>query len=69
MSRRTTITCDRCGEEIAVNNLKDESAQIHLNPPREYKGYGGQRIDLCLLCYERFVDFLESGAKMEGENR
>lgn len=65
MSKKTSIICDLCGEEII--GTRYDSAQIRLFTPGEYRGCGGQRIDLCLMCYERFVTFLESGAKMDGK--
>ena len=66
MSRLTIVKCDRCGCEITSYSPKDESAKILLNSPGEYRGVGGQRIDLCLNCYEKFVTFLD-GAKCEVE--
>lgn len=69
MSIQESIICDVCGSEISPYRTKEESAQIRLFAPNEYRGAGGQRIDLCLMCYERFVTFLESGAKMDGERR
>ena len=67
MSRKESVICDVCGSEISPYCTKEESAQIRLFAPNEYRGVGGQRIDLCLMCFERFVDFLESGAKMDGK--
>lgn len=63
MSRVTTLSCDRCGAEIPdyYKPAKDNSAKILLNAPGEYRGCGGQRIDLCIECYSKFVNFLESG--------
>lgn len=61
MSRVTTLSCDRCGAEIPDYNKKDHSAKILLNAPGEYRGCGGQRIDLCEECYSRFIKFLEGG--------
>lgn len=61
MSRVTVLSCDRCGVEIPDYNKKDHSAKILLNAPREYRGVGGQRIDLCEKCYSQFIKFLESG--------
>ena len=67
MSRKESVICDVCGSEISPYRTKEESAQIRLFAPNEYRGAGGQRIDLCLVCYEGFVTFLESGAKMDGK--
>ena len=64
MSRVTTLSCDRCGAEIPDYNKKDDSAKILMNAPGEYRGCGGQRIDLCIECYSQFINFLES----DGEN-
>jgi hypothetical protein len=59
MSKREAISCDKCGADIPVWLAKECSAKITLNVPGEYRGYGGQRIDLCTKCYEKFVNFLE----------
>ena len=61
MSRVTVLSCDRCGTEIPDYNKKDHSAKILLNAPGEYRGCGGQRIDLCEECYFQFINFLEGG--------
>jgi hypothetical protein len=61
MSRKTSIYCDLCGAEISPNFTKEESAQIRVIAPNEYRGGGGQRIDLCLSCYEKFINFMETG--------
>lgn len=63
MSRVTVLSCDRCGTEISTyyKSAKDSSAKILLNAPGEYRGCGGQRIDLCEDCYSQFVKFLEGG--------
>lgn len=67
MSRVTILTCNRCGAEIPdyYKPAKDNSAKILLNAPGEYRGVGGQRIDLYLKCYSKFVEFLESGDDTE----
>ena len=65
MSSQTIILCDVCGAEIV--GTRYDSAQIRLYSPGEYRGTGGQRIDMCLKCYERFVGFLEGGERREGE--
>lgn len=59
MSRITICTCNKCGKEIGSYSLKDESAKILLNSPGEYRGVGGQRIDLCIECFDKFISFLE----------
>lgn len=64
MSRIEKIVCDRCGKEFKfINNvqLSKQSARIdlyHIGQPRTYPS---QRIDLCENCYQKFVNFLESG--------
>lgn len=65
MSKKTFIACDVCGIEISPLRAKEESAQIKLSAPNEYRGNGGQRIDLCLECYEEFVNFLENGKRKD----
>lgn len=62
MSRRTEITCDRCGIEInAINNaqISAKSARLDLYPTGAPRTYPSQRLDLCEQCYEDFVTFLE----------
>ncbi|MBO5019058.1 MAG: hypothetical protein J6D52_00180 [Clostridia bacterium] len=41
--------------------LRDDSAKITLWGVGENRGSGGQRIDLCIKCYEEFVGFMEGG--------
>ena len=64
MSRQMSYICDICGVEIeghSAGAISGKSAQIKLWAPGEYRAGGGQRFDLCVDCYERFVDFLETG--------
>ena len=64
MAQKVEITCDRCGIEILrYYDIKNASAKIQLWAVGEYRTSGGQRIDLCLECYEKFVTFLEGGAE------
>lgn len=65
MSRVTTLNCDRCGAGISQINTKDSSAKINLWCPGDYRGSGGQRIDLCPECYSKFITFLESESETE----
>ena len=65
MSKKISINCDLCGVEISQYDTKDNSAQIRLFAPCEYRGNGGQRIDLCLNCYEKFIRFVETGGNIE----
>ena len=65
MSKTMSYICDICGAEIIGHSAQaaaSESAVIKLWTPGEYRAGPGQRIDLCLGCYERFVRFIESGA-------
>ena len=64
MSKKTVVLCDMCGVEIIGTRF--ESAQIMLFSPGVYRGVGGQRIDMCIVCYEKFVSFLDRGAKIDG---
>ena len=66
MSSKTIVLCDVCGAEIIGTRF--DSAQIRLFNPGDYRGCGGQRIDMCIKCYEKFVSFLDSNAKMDGGN-
>lgn len=66
MSRRTDVICDRCGEEINGYDIKISSARIDLWGVGVPRSYGGQRIDLCLKCYDDFISFLEK--RSENEN-
>lgn len=68
MSKRTEINCDRCGKTITNKfdcynpnyAVKNSSAKIQLWGVDVPRGSGGQRIDLCETCYEKFINFLES---------
>lgn len=71
MSQKTEILCDRCGNEI-INPigyycptyvLKNYSAKITLWGVGDPRSSFGQRIDLCLECYEKFVAFMEGGTE------
>ena len=63
MSKTMSYICDICGAEIigySAQAVAGESALIKLWVPGEYRAGPGQRIDLCMNCYERFVGFMES---------
>lgn len=65
MSKTMSYICDICGAEIIGHSAQaaaSESAVIKLWTPGEYRAGPGQRMDLCLDCYERFVRFVESEA-------
>ena len=68
MSKQMSYICDICGAEIighSAQGVAGESALIKLWTPGEYRAGPGQRIDLCLSCYERFISFMESGSNSE----
>ncbi len=65
MSRKATIMCDVCGTEMSDYRLKEYSALIKLWPPGQCRSGAEQRIDLCLKCFEKFVNFLESEGDAE----
>lgn len=68
MSKTMSYICDICGAEISGHSahaIAEDSALIRLWTPGEYRAGPGQRIDLCMNCYERFVRFMES--EVEGE--
>lgn len=58
--------CDICGAEIlghSAQAISRESALIKLWVPGDYRSGPGQRVDLCLECYEKFINFMESECK------
>lgn len=65
--KKTEMYCDRCGERIINTKgcynqnyaLRDDSAKITLWGVGENRSTFGQRIDLCVHCYQNFVTFLE----------
>ena len=64
MSKCVSYFCNRCGAEIvgcSAHAVASESAQIKLWAPGEYRAGPGQRIDLCVGCFEKFIDFIEGG--------
>ena len=63
MSQKIEVNCDRCGREITDYDIKTSSAKIHLWGVGEPRSYVGQRMDLCVACYEQFIEFLEGGPK------
>ena len=68
MSKTMSYKCDICGTEIighSIHAIAGESALIKVWTPGEYRAGPGQRMDLCLDCYERFVRFLESGGNCD----
>lgn len=69
MSKKTSYICDICGAETtgcSVNAVAQKMAMIKLWSPGEHRAGLGQQIDMCLDCYNRFVNFLD-GAKMDLE--
>lgn len=68
MSKYVSYICDICGKEIIAHSAQaaaSESAQVKLWAPGVYRAGPGQRFDMCLECYERFVTFLERGISIE----
>ena len=68
MSKTMSYICDICGAEIighSAQAVAGDSALIKLWTPGEYRANHGQRIDMCMNCYESFVKFLEGGANSE----
>ena len=68
MSKTMSYICDVCGAEIVGHSAQavaGESALVKLWTPGEYRTGSGQRIDLCLNCYEKFVAFLEGGESID----
>lgn len=69
MAQSRKLSCDRCGAEIidlnrcGLNIVKECSAKIHYWGVGAPRSYGEQRIDLCVACAQKFVEFLE---KAEG---
>ena len=69
MAQKTEVTCDRCGQRIVNTKgcynanycLRDDSAKITLWGVGEPRSTFGQRIDLCVDCYQKFVSFIEGG--------
>ena len=67
MSSRREVICDRCGSVIinldrCGNNMaKEYSAKIHYWGVGQHRSYGEQRIDLCVECANKFVEFIENG--------
>ena len=68
MSKTMSYICDICGAEIVGHSaqaIAGESALIKLWVPGEYRAGPGQRMDLCLGCYERLIKFIESEVDTE----
>lgn len=68
MSRRMSYICDICGREIVGHSAQAVaavSARICFWGPGEPRTNTGQRMDLCMTCYDRFVSFLENGRNDE----
>lgn len=65
MSRRISYNCDICQCEIPRSTRNNESALIRLFPPGSNKQTGYQTFELCNVCYEKFIDFLENGGRTD----
>ena len=69
MAQKLEIICNKCGKEITnplgcyckTSFLKNYSAKITLWGVGEPRSSFGERIDLCVDCYNKFVEFLERG--------
>ena len=60
-----SVKCDKCGIDIPCYNnmaITENSALIQLLGVGESRTSKPQRIDLCLECYQKFVNWLESEA-------
>ena len=56
--------CDRCGKAKTLRTKNDiiiSFAKIDLWQVGQHRTDAPQRIDLCGECYEKFVNYLESG--------
>ncbi len=60
-----TMKCDRCGQDIPCNNrmqINGYSARIDIHRPKMSRNCPPDKIDVCLICYEKFINWLESEA-------
>ena len=64
--KKTTYICNRCERELGPeygvtnHNLRFTSARIVMWGVGEHRSMGGEQIDLCPICYNEFLEFLES---------
>lgn len=63
MSKQVTVLCDLCNAEVSSLSTERDCALIKLWSPGAYRSGPGQRIDLCVKCYNKFVNFLEKEGK------
>ena len=64
MARVNEIICNRCDEPITTFRVTGVSAtlawaKIMIHSPEMAKGFAADRIDLCVSCYNDFIQFLE----------
>ena len=64
--KKITYSCNRCGRELGPeygctnHNLRFTSARIVLWGVGEHRSMRGEQIDLCPICYNEFLEFLEN---------
>lgn len=59
-----SMNCDLCGAEIPCYNnsaITENSALINIFGVGVKRTFAPQRIDLCLDCYQRFINWIEKG--------
>ena len=68
MSKVVEYRCNVCGKLLKGTDdrtVKNESALLRLWAPGETRAGIGQRFDLCLVHFEAFISFLETGRARE----
>ena len=61
---RTEVKCDRCGASQELHTKNDiiiSFAKIDLWGVGQHRTEAPQKMDLCESCFQKFVNFLESG--------
>lgn len=64
--KKTTYICNRCERELGPeygctnHNLRFTSARIVMWGVGEHRSMRGEQIDLCPICYNEFLEFLEN---------
>lgn len=57
------VICDRCGQQQEVTTKNDiiiSFARIELWGVGQQRSRPPQRLDLCEVCYQKFVNYMES---------
>lgn len=65
---RTEVKCDRCGSGQELHTKNDiiiSFARIDLWGVGQHRTEAPQKMDLCESCFQKFVNFLESGGDAE----